>query len=225
MTHRVALPRTFLQAHRVDAVMLLRLGAGANAMEATLRLLLSVPEDDDTPQAKLARVHSVLAAVAYLREIVKTIEKAEYQDRLWALVQIAVDEGFELASPIADARLLLSANHPDIGGNALLKLRDKVGFHWDPQPFQAFLDDPELTEAHILEAGGKKVIERIFGASAEATARFFGTLSGTDGSFTDLLELTLKAQFLVGEVVEAAFIGLIVEAGEDPQKYLIEEES
>lgn len=223
--HRIALPRDFFDAHRNDVVMLLRLGAGANAMEATLRLMLSLDESDDSPRTKLARVHSALAAIAYLREIVKTIEAEKYEDRLWTLVHAAVDNGFELGSPVADARVLLSPIHPDIGGNILLKIRDKVGFHWDPQPFKAFLDDPEVTEANVWEADGEKILNRIFRASADAISRFFGKLPGPDKTLEDLLGPILEAHGVVGKVVEAAFIGLIVESGEQPEKYWVQEES
>lgn len=225
MPHRFALPSHIVNEHRSDAVMLLRIAAGVNAMEASLRLMLSLVEDDDSPAAKLGRAHSVFAAVGYLREIVKMIEREGWDARLWQMVDAGVSNGFVMSTSVTEARALLSPTHPDIGGNVLLKVRNKIGFHWDPQPFEAFLDDPDVTEAVFVEFGSEKKLDRIFRAAADAMSRWFLTLSpdrDTAVPMTDLIPAILAAHGVVGDVVEAAIAGMLAETGDDPADYLID---
>lgn len=196
-----------------------------NAMEASLRLMLKLEEDDDSPAAKLGRAHSVFAAIGYLREIVKMIDREGWDAKFWQLVDVGVSNGFDLSTSIAEARALLSPEHVDIGGNVLLKIRDKIAFHWDPQPFEAFLDDSETTDVVFVEFGSDKKLDRIFRAAADATSSWFLTLSPDRDAaipMTDLIPAILAAHGAVGDVTEAALAGMLVEAGEDPLKYLIE---
>jgi len=198
--------------------MLLRIGAGVNAMEVSQRLMLQVGRADNRPVTMLAQVHCALAGIAYWREIVKMIEK-EYKGRLWELVQIGVGCGPQPSLSVPEAMALLSTAHPELGGEPLKKIRDKIGFHWDLKPFQAYLDDPDTRDVVFLESDGGHNAERIFRASSDATAHFFSAIPGSGGSWTDLLPLLAKAQGLGGQVVEAALFGLIIEAGEDPRTY------
>lgn len=85
-TYRIVIPIALIRERRKDAVMLLRIGAGVNAMEATLRLLLLIDNSDDRPATKLSRLQAPVAAVGYLREIVKMIEAENYEARFWELV-------------------------------------------------------------------------------------------------------------------------------------------
>lgn len=218
---RFTLPDSVRKTRRKDVVVLLRLAAGVNAMESTLRLLIRHGDDDGTPAAELARVHSVFAAISYLREIVKTVEKEKFEGRLWALVDVAVQNGADIGMDMGEARLLLSPAHPQIGGDVLLKVRDKVGFHWDPQPFEAFLDDPETATVTIFEGEGHLILDRVFKSSADAMARWLGEIGGDN--LNALLERCVVAHGAAGRVVEAAFIGLIMESGEDPADFWFDE--
>ena len=215
---RIVLPVALVKRLGPDAVMLLRIGAGVNVMEASQRLMLQI-DDNDRPAAMLCRVHSALAAIAYWREIVKMIERERFDERLWALVQRAIQQGFDLGLPLSEARSLLSPSHPDIGGPALLKVRDKISFHWDPQPFQSFIDDAQTTEVIVWESDGDRNTDRIFRASSDALARFLVEIAGSENALKGLLPLVAKAQGLAGKVVEAGFVGLLIEGGEDPHTY------
>lgn len=117
----------------------------------------------------------------------------------------------------------MGAGHPEIGGNVLLKIRDKVGFHWDPQPFQSFVDDPETSDVVIWETDGTRNLDRIFRGSADAMSRFFFGLPGEEKPIQELFPLIIQAHGLVGKVIEAAVIGLILESGEDPKKYWVQQ--
>ena len=83
--------------------------------------------------------------------------------RLWELVRGGVEsQRVEFGADLDEAQALLSPGHPDIGGHVLLKVRDKIGFHWDPQPFSQFLDDTDVTEAIFWESAGRRNYNQIF---------------------------------------------------------------
>lgn len=210
-----------LQGHQSDLVLLLRLGGGSNAIEASARLLLKVGPGTSEVD-KLSRMLCVLNGLASFRELVTTIHKANYLDRLMDLaakglpfspIQVSLEKGRELLSP----------DHPDVGGNALLRIRDKVTFHWDPHPFRDFLAAAEAEGRPIdLWTVSGETPERIFAASAYAIAQ--ETLGTTDLTAEKFMELFFDAVTVIGHVLESAFIGLLIEAGEtDPRKYFVKE--
>ena len=137
-------------------------------------------------------------------------------------VNTAVQNGVELGRELDDARLLLSPPHPEIGGPVLLKVRDKIGFHWDPQPFVAFLDNPDVSEVTVYETDGRKHIDRIFRASADAMAGYFLSIGGEGVQPRDVFRPLVEAHGTVGKVLEAAWLGLIIDAGNDPRDYWVE---
>jgi hypothetical protein len=222
--HRIVLPIEFIRAKRTDAIPLMRMMAGINAMESTLRLMLRLG-DEESSQSNLARLHCVTAAIGYFREIVKTLEKAKYDNRLWELVDRGLATGYALGLELSEAKKLLSHENPDIGGNVLLKLRDKVGFHWDSTPFDLYVDDSDVKEFVIWESDGPRKMDRVFQGAADAVANWFFSLS-SDGEnkipMGELIPKILSAQEIVSDVVEIAVAGLFDEAGQDLTQYFVE---
>jgi hypothetical protein len=215
-------PSEVLNSNADDAAMLLRIGAGVNAMEASLRHILSLGDTDEAPATQLARVHCVVAAVGYLREIVKTIERERFASRLWGLVDTGITGGVMMSVPREEAESLLSPENEQIGGLVLLKVRDKVGFHWDPQPFAAFVAGQAAEDTTLIEFGGGRKIDRIFRASADAVSRWFlGLAADGDESLTmeQLLPAVVRAQLTLGDVLEAAWTGFVIQAGRDPSEF------
>jgi hypothetical protein len=219
MTLRV--PKALLASQRKDVVVLLRLGAGVNAMEAMVRLMLRVGSEEQSAIDAVSRVQSFTAALAYLREIVKTIEGARYVDRFFELVQKGLPFSPATDLPLSEVRPLLSSTHPDIGGNVLLKIRDKIAFHWDPGPFEALLDEPGSIDFFIID--GAPNLDRIFAASAYAVAGFALRVPLDGKSVADFSVALNRAVELVGHALEAACLGLIVEtdASVPPTNYLV----
>jgi len=219
-TAAFTLPVEFLRERRQDALALARIGAGINSLDSALRLMLMTGEAD-TPSVMLARVHSLVAAIAYLREIGRTVERARYWDRLWELVEIGTRHGFSIGMPIEEVKALLSANNPDLEGTTLGRVRNKIGFHWDEQPFATFLDDEDVKEHVVLQFGGPKKYDRIFRSSADAVSNWLSLLAtgGKPVSLTELSDPLLQAWDTFGDVLEAAYAGLLVEAAKDPADY------
>lgn len=209
------IPRDLLTSKRNDLVVLLRIGAGVNALEATARLLRDAGHDQSSA-TQLNRLHLFLSALAYLREIVNTISKTGYEDRLFELVE----KGTPFA-PVkvatSDVRPLLSTSHPEIGGNVLLKIRDKVAFHWDAEPFKAFLDSPDRLSFDIFTVDGEP-LDRVFTSSAHAHAQFAFEVPFSGTTPEDWMERLIEAVALVGHALESAFLGLIAEVDSPPTK-------
>jgi hypothetical protein len=212
-------PSDLLKNQESDLVKLLRLGAGVNALESSSRLLVKVgpgPSEID----KLSRMHTVCTGLACLGELVRLLKDEKFLDRLIDLaaagmpftpIQVSVDEG----------RALLSPNHPD-GGNALMKVRDKIAFHWDPHAFRELLKANAGGVLDLWAVSGDP-LDRMFTASAHAIAQF--TLAVPDDrSAEDFIGVFLHAVTVIGHVLEAAFLGLLVEAGAiNPARYLVKE--
>ena len=212
-------PLRLLKGQQDDLVTLLRLGAGVNAVESSSRLILKLgPAPSEVDQ--LSRMLCVCNGLASFRELVTTIQKANYLDRLLELaakglafspVHVSLDKGRELLSP----------EHPDAGGNSLSRLRNKVTFHWDPEPFRALLTDSDGRVIDVWTISGEPP-DRMFTASAYAIAQH--TLETSSQTAEGFMELFLDAVTVVGHVLESAFIGLLIEAGEtDPRKYFVKE--
>jgi hypothetical protein len=209
-------PQELLTSKRRDLVMLLRIGAGVNAMEATNRMLAWVPKGDSSA-IQLGRVHLFLAAVAYLREIVKTIENERYDERLFELVEKGAPWA-PLPVSIADVRPLLSSKHPEIGGNVLLKIRDRVAFHWDSGPFASWLDIEGPLDLWTVDG---ELPDRVFAASAQALGQFVSGVPVTGTTVVDLIDRLYEASLQVGSALESAFVGLVSEVAADPRRYLV----
>jgi hypothetical protein len=202
--------------------MLLRLGAGVNALETMLQLMIRISPGNSLP-SQMWRLHAFITAVAYFREIVTTIEKEGYENRLFELA----DKGAPFAKPfkltVSELRPFLSPTHPRLGGNALLRIRDKVAFHWDREPFRLFVERSKAATLDLFEVSVEDDnFARIFSASAHALSAFYlqaPTAHETRDQLADLEQVGLG----VGHLLECAFLGLIVECGEPrPTKYLIE---
>ena len=214
-------PVSLLKGQQRDLEMLLRLGAGVNAIESSSRLLVKVgPAASEVD--RLSRMHCACTGLAYFGELVLTIKNGGYLDRL---VELAA-KGLEF-SPIPvsldEGRALLSPDRPGVGGNVLRKVRDRVTFHWDPGAFRDLLNQSQGQAIDLWTVSGDPP-DRLFTASAYAVAQF--TLDvPTDGQTADdVMRVFLSAVTVVGHVIEAAFIGLLVEAGEtQPTKYFVKE--
>jgi hypothetical protein len=168
-------------------------------------------------------VHLLTAGVAYLRELVKMVEYERYVDRFIELV--AKGSTFGVVQPNIDqVRAMLSSSHPATGGNPLLRIRDKVAFHWDAAPFQALIDDARNIEIELFTVDGDVELDRIFSASAHASAQLVYESSVERSTLEDLVGALVEAVAFLGHALECAFFGLIAEVGEEnPRKYLLAE--
>src|SRR5262249_40299888 len=128
----------------------------------------------------------------------------------FAPVQVSVEQG----------RVLLSPGHPDVGGDALLKVRDKISFHWDPHAFRELVAASQSGVLDLWTVSGEP-LGRVFTSAAHAIAQF--TLNvASDGDAEKFVGGLLSAVTTIGHVVEAACLGLILETGEaDPRKYIL----
>jgi hypothetical protein len=158
-----SVPIELLRKRNDDTVMLLRLNAGLNAMDLSIRLLFIVDQQSkqsqstemiDLPTRRLF-AHTLLASVAYHGEIVKMLDKEKYLDRLCALAQTAIDHGFDLGRKLDEVKPLLTASDKaSQAEDVLLRVRNKVTFHWDPEPFQAYIDKPTYDPVELLAFSG-----------------------------------------------------------------------
>lgn len=214
-------PIELLKTQQKDLVTLLRLGAGVNAMETIIRLLLRVERNESSATARLARQHCIFSALAHLREIVKTVEAEGFVDRFLELVEKGIEFSAVRALALNEVRALLSPTPPD-SGNPLLKIRDKVAFHWDPGPFRSLLATDDIV-IDLLTVDGDQKPDRIFAASAYAIAQFaLEEVPADSRTPEDLSSALTSAVALLGHALEAAFLGLIVDAGGiPPTKYLV----
>ena len=176
-------------------------------MEATVRLLLQVGKDS-SPTTQLSGVHLFCAALAYFREIVKTIEREKYEDRLFELVEKGLEFSPMKDLSLTEVRPLLSPTHPEIGGNVLLKIRNQIAFHWDPGPFKSLLDHPENEVVDLWTVGGERTLDRIFAASAHAMVQFVYEVPHDGTTVEDLSEALVNAVALIGHALESAFLGV-----------------
>jgi hypothetical protein len=212
-------PHSLFKEHEHDLVTLLRLGAGVNALESNSRLLLKVGTGASEVD-QLARMHTVCTGLGCLGELVKMVLNEKFIDRLFDLaakglpfspVKVDLDEG----------RRLLSPDHAD-GGNVLLRVRDKIAFHWDPHAFRELFKTSEGEVIDLWTVSGDPP-DRMFTSSAYAIAKF--TLEVPDDrTAEDFVAMFARAVATIGHVLEAAFLGLLVDAGEaDPRVYLLKE--
>jgi hypothetical protein len=166
----------------------------------------------------------VCNGLSFFRELVTTIDKKKYLDRLLQLagrglefspIKVSLDEGHELLSP----------EHPDVGGNPLLKVRDKIAFHWDPEAFRRLIEASRGQAIDLWTVSGEP-LDRIFTASAYAIAQFTLEVPSEGKSAQDFMNVFVHAVAVIGHVLESAFIGLLIEAGENaPAKYFVKEAS
>lgn len=214
MTVTFRVPKAALRSHRDDVILLLRLGAGINAMDALARALVRAGTAR-TLAASVDRQQLFIAALAYLGEFVKRISESNYLDRFCALVQAGV--AFT-AVPVGidDVRLLLSPAANGAGEyEGLLKVRDKVAFHWNRRPFADTFDDPRSDVVDFWTIDGTPP-ERTFASSAYAIAEL---VMGVP--IEDLVTRLENAIGILGHAVEAACSGLAAEAGEDPRRCFV----
>lgn len=211
-------PVDLLQRCPDDLNMLLRLGAAVNALESNARLLVKLgPPNSDIE--KLSGTHCLLMGLAHLRELVRTIELAGYLDRLLALAEKGMPFS-PIGVSLDEARTLLSPGHPEL---PLSRVRNKVAFHWDPVPFQTSVNAARGKNIDLWAVSGEPP-DRMFVGSAYAIAEF--VLDVPVGTTAEgFMKTFLDAVTSIGHLLEAAFLGILVEVGEPkPSKYFVKEE-
>ena len=134
MRMALRVPKGLLTSHRKDVLMLLRIGAGVNSMEAEARALMRVPRDGASVSWVDGQI-LLLEGIAHFGEIVKRVKKAEYLDRFCELSGKGLPfhpAAQEMGVTLNEVRVLLSPlEQPATRDRALLRVRDRVSFHWD----------------------------------------------------------------------------------------------
>ncbi len=203
--------------------MLLRVGAGVNAMDASIRLMLMSAAGPQDAASRFSRTHGLLASIGYLGEVVRMLnpwKQPSLVPRFMTLLQHGVAGGHPIPCSLSEAQNLLSMEAASLAQNVLLKVRDKVGFHWDEEAFAAVVDDPDAVSHTLVQVDGDLMYHRIFYESAEAFSRYVKEIAG--GDYDALFIKTSEAQAAISDMVVAAWLGLLREAGEDPNGFAVE---
>ena len=86
-------------------------------------------------------------------------------------------------------------------------------FHWDPEAFRRLIEASQSQVVDLWTVSGESP-DRIFAASAYAIAPFTLEVPSEGKSAEAFMNVLVQAVAVIGHVLESAFIGLVVEAGE-----------
>ncbi|MBI2220593.1 MAG: hypothetical protein HYU53_05240 [Acidobacteria bacterium] len=212
---QMKVPAGILRKGGADTIMLLRLGAAANALQTVLAQHAQVPEQRGlVDQRNLA--HLSIFVVSYIQEVAKIIYgDKSHAGRLWELAERGVERGRQLPHESLDeCRGLLSPNGPLIA--RLAAIRNLVGFHLLPPDFKKWLDAKAEEDEVVLEAmPDPNRPDCVFLGSLQATAEACHQ-PDDPRFFADATRLALTLPY----VIEAAHTGLLADHGFDVGRFL-----
>lgn len=212
---QITVPAGILKKAGTDAVMLLRIGAAANALQTVLAQHAHVPEQRGlVNQRDLAHLSIIIAS--YIQEVAKIIyHDKSHAGRLWVLAERGIEKGRQLPHESLDeCRALLAPNGPLIA--RLAEIRNLVGFHLLPPDFKKWLDAKAADDGIVLEAmPDPKRVDCVFVGSLQATAEACHQ-PDDPRFFADATRLA----FTLPYVIEAAITGLLAEHGFDVGRFL-----
>jgi len=201
---RFVIPSSLIRTHPNESVLLMRLGALANAVLSVASmsagaLATGVGEDRDALQ-------STLIMVSYLKEAIDVINAP----RSWELIEAGVNAGYPLPKPIEVAKEVFSRSRGSLYKTIVFDIRRRKGFHVDEGHFQEWLKGLMAEEVTVWRKDSNAPLDWAFTAAAQIQS-FFGP-SLNDAQF-DALENVV----LLPHLVAAMTIGLMAQAGIDPR--------
>src|SRR5262245_15298995 len=169
------LPVATLRKAEQDAVLILRVGAAANALQT---VLLATRPPDATSDLVAIRdsVQRAMSVASYVVELRKVIHgDKSHKGRLWELVDVGVAarKHFPL-EPIERSRDLLADDSPL--AEHLRLLRNFVGFHLLPDEFRTWLQQTKDERVTLMSVPDAQRPDSVFVASVQAT------MSAADGA-------------------------------------------
>jgi hypothetical protein len=133
---RIIVPAKVLQEAPGDALIVLRLGAAANALQTLLLLERGAPE---RPHMSYSRdlVHVFVMVASYIREVSYILGSID-ENRLWELATHGIKAGRELPwETLDEVKALLDKDHPM--QRRAHDIRRQLGFHVLPADFRSWL--------------------------------------------------------------------------------------
>jgi hypothetical protein len=214
--YQVSLPAKLLKTAERDAVLIMRLGAIANALQTVL--MSGRAEEHTNPMvAARDRLHRALIVASYIREVEHIVDgDKSHKGRLWELVTGGVKAHQQIPAEIVEeCKQLLSKRGPLLGH--LTNLRDFVGFHVLPREFREWLKkQADETRIHLQCVPDPLKPDVVFLASAEAiTAAYV-----SDDKSREFLEMAYSLARTLPYLFEAAVLGLLHEHGIDSAQAL-----
>jgi len=213
----IDIPKEILADNKTDAVMILRLGAFSNAVQSVVQRLVQSLQETDTPAAERDRMHLFLASVGYLKEAVDHVQ--HHQARLRQLLNHARKQGYDCDKWQKIAPLLTTQAN-SLYERVLDRVRNQVGFHFNLSVFEKWIDAGANDTVRLWDVHGTTNAGRLYRASSDALAYALAEgREATDQLVRRSVADISDAQFMLMKITEAALIGFIAAAGEDPRKY------
>src|SRR5437588_62745 len=214
----IDVPRDVLANNKSDAVLVLRLGAFANAVQGCVSRLAEALQEPDTAATERDRFVLFLAAAGYIKEAVDHIQ--HHQARLRQLLNVARRSGYPLQAKWTELEGLLTTAAGSVYDRVLKRVRHDLAFHFREEVFSTWIDRGAEATVRMWYVAGTKNAGRLYRASSDALA--FELAEGkeaTDPSVRDAFGAVRDAQLMLLPVTEAALIGFLVAAGVDPKDY------
>jgi hypothetical protein len=162
---RYLIPSSLIWKQPDDAVLLMQLGALANAMLAVASTSVSSLA---TGVGRVRdRFQSNLLMISYLKEACDAIDNK----RAWDLIQRGLDAGFKLPKPIADYRRVFSRGKDSLYHRFVLETRNTKGFHVDKEHFDEWAKQHQGPEVVLLRRDSGAPVDRAFTAAMEFNRR------------------------------------------------------
>ena len=215
----IDVPLKVLGDNKQDAVIVLRLGAFANAVQGVLvRFLACLHHEEDSTGAERDRMMLFLVGAGYMKEAVDHIQK--HQARLRQLLNLARKSGYPLSAKWTEMEDLLTTKAGSVYDRVLKRVRHDLAFHFSEDVFARWIDKSGKDFVRLWDLDGTKNSDRLYRASSDALA--FDLVEGkevTEPSVRDAFDAVRDAQLMLFPVVEAALVGFIVACGLEPDKY------
>lgn len=208
--HWLEIPHNVLLANREDAVLLLRLGAFADAVQSCFVQLVQRLQEPDSAATDRDRAVLFLASVGYLKEAVDHIQQR--QARIRQLLNVARKQGLRIEK-WSEIEKLLTAAPGSLYEALLVRVRHDLAFHFKEQVFEEWLSrDNPAQRARIWDNAGGTNAGTWYRASSECLAHDLA--KGADLKASKVtLSLVRDAQILLLRLAEAVTFGFIFSVG------------
>jgi hypothetical protein len=221
----IDVPRKVLSENKQDALIVLRLGAFANAVQGILmRFIACLHEEPDSTGSERDRLTLFLAGAGYMKEAVDHIQHR--QVRLRELLKLARSSGYPLTAKWTEMEDLLTTTPGSVYDRVLKRVRHDLAFHFKEDVFLRWMEKTDQDPVRLWDIDGTKNAGRLYRASSDALA--FDLAEGketADPSLRDAFAAVRDAQLMLLPVAEAAFVGFIATCGLDPNTHYHYEEN
>lgn len=214
----VEVPREVLVNNKSDAIIVLRLGAFANAVHACVWRLSCTFAEPDNASTERDRMTLFLAAAGYMKEAVDHIQ--QHQVRLRQLLNVARESGYPLTAKWTEMEGLLTTAPGSVYDRVLKRIRHDLAFHFKEDVFSNWVDKGDQVNICLWDVAGGTNEGRFYRASSDALA--YGLAEGkdaTDSAVRDAFGAICDAQLMLLPVAEAALVGFVLVCGVDPAAY------